>query len=157
MSQVRLWRNYSLKGDVTGLHVTYSPDELVDFDVHVKDYLSSSTFLWHFDFSYSIDWESDGLIDNSLAGIRMYDELGQTDGSTISSGFKYQDLAFSHAYPDPGDYLITLGLTDRIETTYIHIPVHVTTTPAVPAPSSLCLVAFGLAVGRRWKRNLSRD
>jgi hypothetical protein len=137
VSQISLWRNYALRGTVTGLQETYTSNQPVQFGVEVTDYLIGQGLLNWFDFSYSIDWESDGIVDNYLSGIRMADELGRTDGYSICGGYKYKDLNLEHIYSAPGDYLITLNLKD-METTSLIIPVHV-----VPEPTALLLLGLG--------------
>jgi len=138
ISQLSLWRNYALRGTVSGIQESYQLNQAVLFDVGVVDYYVGQGFLKWFDFSYTIDWESDGIIDQTLTGIRMTDDLGQTAGDAISTGFKYKDLNFEHLYSNGGEYLITLNLHDSIETTTLQIPVHVT-----PEPTTLFLLGMG--------------
>ena len=144
VSQINFYRNYALKGQVIDLQDNYSLNTPLQFGIDVTDYLSTPGYLKWFDFSYTIDWESDGIIDDSLSGIRMRDELGQTDGDSICAGFKYKTLDLEHLYTASGDYLVSINLIDHIDITTLQIPVHV-----IPEPATLLLIGLGSLFLRR--------
>jgi hypothetical protein len=146
ISQISLWRNYALRGTVTGVQNEYNANQAVQFGVDVVDYYIGNGMLKWFDFSYTIDWESDGVIDGLISGVRMADELGQTGANTLCAGFKYKTLGLEHIYSEPGDYIISISLKDSIDTTSLQIPVHI-----IPEPMSLLLLGIGGIFARRLK------
>ena len=145
VSQVALWRNYALDGDIVALAECYQLGAPTTFGVNVTDYISYATYMKYLDFGYDVDWESDGICDDSLNGIRMTSETGLAGSLDICSGFMNKELLFSHEYSTPGDYLITLNLRDSIDTTSLEIPVTIVDScTTVPEPASVQLALLGL-------------
>ncbi len=151
VSQIALIRNYALKGNVTGLQDSYLANTPVQFGLEVMDYTNYGVFLSRNRFAWSIDWESDGIIDESQSDIQMIGEFGPTEQYEVYSGFEYKDLDFDHTYSESGSYLVTLNLTDRMETTTLQIPIHV-----VPEPATLSIMALSSLILLKHKHGKER-
>lgn len=137
ISEIALIRNYALRGNVTSLQESYPANDPVQFGLEVMDYTSYGVFLSRNRFAWSIDWESDGVIDESQTGIQMIGEFGPTEQYEVYSGFEYMNLDFDHTYSGPGSYLVTLNLTDNMETTTLQIPIEV-----IPEPATLSILVL---------------
>lgn len=138
VQQFSIYQNYAIRGNVVELQDSYSANTPVQFGLEVKDYASYAMYLERFRIAWSVDWESDGIIDESQSGIQMIGELGETNPSDLVTGFKYKNLDFEHAYSEPGDYLATLYLADSVETTTMQIPINV-----IPEPATIVLFGLG--------------
>ncbi len=101
-------------------------------------------------FSYEVDWDGDGLVDES--GTTTFDEGPSSTISGIvsvwTSGIQTSTLALEHIYDTPGSYAASvtiaglpgdgdLGFSD--ETVNVVLPIEV-----VPEPTTLCLLGLGV-------------
>lgn len=138
VSQIAIRRNYALRTVISDLQESYITNNPVQFQLEVTDYASYETYLDSFRIAYEIDWESDGLVDESHSGLLMTGEQGQTDPFDRCTGYKYKWLDFEHTFDVPGEYIISINLSDRWETTPLQVPIHV-----IPEPMTLILLGFG--------------
>lgn len=145
ISQIQFWRNYAPRIDLVDLHEPTSMVEPANLVLEFEDKSPAwnskhANNPW---FSYDIDWESDGVIDQ--IGTATFDEAPiphttYPDISTWTAGIQTATLSLDHAYGVSGDYLATVNVTDyRLgETTSMQVPITV-----VPEPATLLLLGLG--------------
>lgn len=102
-------------------------------------------------FFYEIDWESDGIIDQS-GGATFDEEATQHPTNERlfmwTSGVQTSTLSLDHIYDEAGEYLVTINVTDYGvgETASIQVPITV-----VPEPMTLSILGIGgLFLRKKW-------
>ena len=138
VSQMSIWRNYAPRVSLQDISVL---ENSLNFSIELED---KSTSWWDDDplhqfFSYGIDWDGDGIIDED--GTATFDEEAVPHSKypslfTWSSGIQTSTLSLNHVYDAPGNYIATINVSDlRLkfsETTSLQIPVNVASVSKLP-------------------------
>ena len=141
VSQISLWRNYAPRAylqnsEIAGLAVNL---DLQFEDKHGTWWAKNPDFAW---FRYDIDWDNDGIIDQSGNSTLDEEAVFQNNIYRWTSGIQISTLDLEHVYGTGGNYTATISVTDlgyvSGETTTFQIPVNV-----VPEPATLALVGLG--------------
>jgi len=140
VQQFSIYQNYAPRASLQNLATT---ELAVDLGLQFED-KSSSWWAYsteHPWFSYGIDWDGDGSIDQT--GTATFDEEPVPDSqhptlSRWTSGIQTSTLQLDHLYDAAGNYTATLTLSDSTETTTLQIPVEI-----IPEPVTVALLGLG--------------
>ncbi|HBG60725.1 MAG: hypothetical protein A2Y10_13005 [Planctomycetes bacterium GWF2_41_51] len=145
-SQIALYRNYAPKASLQSLATTELAVSIgLQFeDKNLSWWANSAEHPW---FSYSIDWDGDGSIDQTGTATFNEEPVPDSQYPTLSrwtSGIQISTLQLDHLYDAVGNYNATLILSDSMETTTWQIPIEV-----IPEPATLLLFGFGVYLIKR--------
>jgi|GEM_PF-5466659 len=144
VSQLALWRNYAPRVYLQDMATENLTAQLVWQleDKQASWFSQSAEAVW---FGYEIDWDGDGVTDQS--GTTTFDEepvphWKYPTCSTWTSGTQISTLALDHVYAAGGDYMANITVRDfynnHSETTSMQIPISV-----VPEPATFALLGLG--------------
>lgn len=144
--QLSVWQNYAPRVHVEELLNSVDVGQLASVTLRLEDKSSS----WWSEnpnqhwFSYEMDWDGDGLIDD--IGTTSFDEAPTPHWkyptlSAWTSGIQTGTQELNHIYDAAGSYTARLTIQDTgfvIESTTLDIPIEVT-----PEPTTITLLALG--------------
>jgi len=141
ISQLAMYRNYAPRAYLQSSATTELAVNLgLQFeDKHETWWANNPEFAW---FRYEIDWDNDGVIDQSGNATLDEEAVLQDNLYRWTSGIQISTLDLEHVYETGGNYTAMISVTDlgyvSGETTTFQIPVNVT-----PEPTTLALLGFG--------------
>ena len=150
ISQIAFYRNYAPR---TYLQSSATTRLSVNLSLQIEDkheiwWANNPEFAW---FSYEIDWDNDGIIDQSGNATLDEEAVFQNNLYRWTSGIQISTLDLEHVYETGGNYTAMISVTDlgyvSGETTTFQIPVNV-----IPEPATIALLGLGGILLR--KRNM---
>ena len=136
--QTLLYQNFAPTIDIDVAEVAGLGD-LVIFDISVGDFLDANPLFTGdaMDYSYSIDWESDGVFDAQAGDLPFYNEDGDQVVRGNLNGPAHGSFSIQHAFSSPGTQTVTVAVSDGMDTTTSYTQVYIT-----PEPGTLGLLAL---------------
>jgi len=155
VSQINFFRNYAPRINMLSLTKPSAVNQAANLTLQFEDKqdtwgCNDINRSW---FSYEIDWESDGIIDQS--GGTTFDEAPTPHPSingivSWTGGLQTSTLSLNHIFDTSGSYLATINVTDYGigETTSMVVPIEV-----VPEPAMIALFGLGGLLIRKRRHN----
>ena len=141
ISEISFWRNYAPRAYLQSSATTELAVSLgLQFeDKHETWWAKNPEFAW---FRYDIDWDNDGIFDQSGNATLDEEAVFQNNIYRWTSGFQTSTLDLEHVYETGGNYTATISVTDlgyvSGETTTFQVPINV-----IPEPTTLALLGLG--------------
>lgn len=153
VSQIALYRNYAPRANLLNYPETVMAGQSANFVFQFEDKMASwwskysdRDYYGRPFFSYTIDWDSDGITD--FNGSAIFDEESVYDSQyriyRWTSGIQTGTVSLDHIFDVAGNYTATVTVSDSEELTSLEIPIHV-----VPEPATILFFGLGGLIFRR--------